>query len=117
MRPLVLIADDDAFIREVFREMLSAYDVVEAENGARAVDLYREKRPDLVLMDILMPEKDGIQATADIVKEDPEAKVIGVSAFASVKGEDMRKAGAREVMSKPVRMSEMMATVRSYIGE
>ncbi|WP_394296327.1 response regulator [Methanomassiliicoccus luminyensis] len=95
--------------------MLEGYDVVEAENGLRAVQLYAERRPQLVLMDILMPEMDGIEATREILKMDPRAVVIGVSAFASVKGEEMMRAGAKEVLSKPVRMPDLLAKVRSYI--
>jgi len=117
MSDLILIADDDDFIRDVLREMLSRYEVIEAENGARAVKLFEEHRPRLVLMDILMPEMDGIQATKEIMSMNGGAVVLGISAFAAVKGEEMLRAGAKEMISKPVRMPELLATVRRYLGE
>jgi two-component system chemotaxis response regulator CheY len=115
MSPLILIADDDDFIREVLREMLSRFDIVEAENGAKAVELYRKDRPQMVLMDILMPEMDGIEATRRIMGMDHNAIVLGVSAFAAVKGDDMLKAGAKEVLSKPVKMSDLLNKVQRYL--
>lgn len=117
MSALILIADDDDFIRDVLREMLSPYEVIEAENGARAVKLYQEHRPRLVLMDILMPEMDGIQATKEIIRLNGGAVVLGISAFAAVKGEEMLRAGAKEMISKPVRMPDLLAKVRQYLQE
>ena len=115
MSALILIADDDDFIRDVLKEMLSRYEVVEAENGARAVQQFQAHRPHLILMDILMPEMDGIQATRKILGMDKDAVVLGFSAFAAVKGEDMLRAGAREIISKPVRMPELLEKVQTYL--
>ncbi len=112
----ILVADDDDFIRDMLREMLSSFEVIEADSGAKAVQLFKEKRPHLVLMDILMPDMDGIEATREILLIDRNAVVLGVSAFAAVKGEGMLKAGAKEVISKPIRISDLMAKVRRYLG-
>ena len=80
----VLICDDAAFMRMMIKDILSknGYNVVgEAENGAKAVEKYNELKPDLVLMDITMPEMDGIQALKKIKEGDANAKVIMCSAM------------------------------------
>ena len=79
----ILICDDAAFMRMMIKGILGkgGYDVVgEAENGLKAVEKYKELSPDLVLMDITMPEMDGIQAVKEIKKIDANAKVIMCSA-------------------------------------
>jgi len=80
----VLIVDDAAFMRYALRTILekNGFEVVdEAENGAVGVRKYKECNPDLVTMDITMPEMDGIQALKEIRKSDPNAKVVMVSAL------------------------------------
>ena len=80
----ILICDDAAFMRMMIKDILSknGYNVVgEAENGAIAVDKYKELHPDLVLMDITMPEMDGIQALKNIKAADGGANVIMCSAM------------------------------------
>ena len=74
----VLIADDSEFMRSLLREILEGeYEIVdEAENGVEAIELYNEYDPDLVMMDIVMPIRDGIEATDEITDTDPNAKVI-----------------------------------------
>lgn len=111
----VLIADDDELLRDVLKTMLSDFDVIEADSGKRAVVLYQMHRPDVVLMDIVMPEMDGIEATKEIIRIDPDAVVIAITAYAPTKGGDMLKAGAREVISKPIRRAELIEKIRKYI--
>jgi len=80
----VLIVDDAAFMRMMLRDILTknGYEVAgEAENGAQAVERYKEVKPDLVTMDITMPEMDGITAVREIKKIDPAAKIVMVSAM------------------------------------
>jgi two-component system, NarL family, response regulator LiaR len=74
-----IIADDDPFARKMIKESLQRAGVIviaEAHNGRQAVDLTRHYRPDVVLMDVVMPELDGIAATRRIVKEMPEQKIV-----------------------------------------
>lgn len=80
----VLIVDDAAFMRMSIRNMLQNYDfeiVGEAENGLMAVEKYKELQPDIVTLDITMPEMDGLQALREIKKIDPAASVVMVSAL------------------------------------
>ncbi|HPA44288.1 MAG TPA: response regulator [bacterium] len=100
----ILIVDDSYFMRMVLRSMLKRekHEVLEAEDGDKAVCLYRENRPELVTLDITMPVKDGIEAAREILQEDPSAKIIMVTAL----GQEsiMKKAislGIREFVVKP----------------
>ncbi len=111
----ILIADDDELLREVLKTMLSDFEVIEADTGRKAVVLYRMHEPDAVLMDIIMPEMDGIEATKRIIKMDPDAVIIAITAYAPTKGKDMLEAGAREVISKPIRRNELVEKIRKYI--
>ena len=82
----ILICDDAAFMRMMIKDILTknGYNVVaEAENGLKAVEKYQETKPDLVLMDITMPEMDGIQALKKIKSVDPNASVVMCSAMVS----------------------------------
>jgi len=80
----ILIVDDAAFMRMMIKDILEKndYEVVgEAQDGVEAVEKYKELSPDLVTLDITMPEKDGITALKEIMAEDPNAKVIMCSAM------------------------------------
>jgi two-component system chemotaxis response regulator CheY len=112
--PKVLVVDDAAFMRVTLRNVLApaGYDVEEAVNGAEAVVKYREVRPDIVTMDITMPEKDGIEATKEIVQSDPTARVIIVSALGQ---EKMVKqailSGAKDFIVKPFQPDRVLDAI------
>ncbi|MHC1588721.1 MAG: response regulator [Methermicoccaceae archaeon] len=110
----VLITDDEEILRELIKEMLSDFDVIEAENGEQAVEMFSKHKPDVVLMDIMMPVMDGVEATKRILEMDPDANVVAVTAF-STKGEDMLKAGAKEVLLKPISLDVLIDTVEKYL--
>ena len=100
----VLIVDDSDFMRNLLREILDGdYQVVaEAENGVEAVELYQEHEPDVVMMDIVMPIRDGIEATESIKEIDPSATVIMCTSVGQE--EQMKnaiKAGASGYITKP----------------
>jgi two-component system chemotaxis response regulator CheY len=105
MTKRILIADDAAFMRRVLKDMLSkhGFEVVgEAQNGVEAVVKYKELKPDLVTLDITMPEKDGIQALKEIISFDKNAKIIMMSAMgqeAFVKEAVLN--GAKDFIVKP----------------
>ena len=101
----ILICDDAAFMRMMIKDILTknGYNVVgEAENGLKAVEKYSETKPDLVLMDITMPEMDGIQALKKIKEQDPGATVIMCSAMGQqAMVIESIQAGAKDFIVKP----------------
>lgn len=116
----VLICDDAAFMRMMIKDILSknGYNVAgEAENGAKAVEKYAELKPDLVLMDITMPEMDGIQALKEIRKIDGSAKVIMCSAMGQqAMVIESIQAGAKDFIVKPFAPERVLEAVKKVVG-
>ena len=116
----ILISDDAAFMRMMIKDILTknGYNVVgEAENGARAVEKYNELKPDLVLMDITMPEMDGIQALKKIKENDPSALVIMCSAMGQqAMVIESIQAGAKDFIVKPFQADRVLEAVKKAIG-
>ena len=120
MSRTVLICDDALFMRTMLGNILkqAGFQVVgEAENGNQAVDRYRELKPDLVTMDIVMPEKGGIDAVRDIVKEDPTARILMCSAMGQ-QGlvVEAIQAGAKDFVVKPFQPSRVLEAVQRVLG-
>jgi two-component system chemotaxis response regulator CheY len=120
MAKRILIVDDAAFMRMMIKDILSknGFEIVgEAENGARAIEAYKDLKPDLVVMDITMPEVDGITAVREIKKIDPEAKVIMCSAMGqqSMVIESIQS-GARDFIVKPFQADRVIEAVKKVIG-
>ena len=111
----ILIVDDNDDLRYLLRIMLAEYITLEARNGSEAVGMFKVQKPDLVLMDILMPVMDGIDATKEIIKIDPYAKIIAITAYAS-KAETIIQAGAKEVIQKPMRKKTLLKKTRKYLA-
>lgn len=116
----VLVVDDAAFMRMMVKDILSknGYEVVgEAENGLKALERYQELKPDLVTMDITMPEMDGISAVKEIKKVDPNAKVIMCSAMGQqAMVIEAIQAGARDFIVKPFQPDRVLEAVRKAVG-
>lgn len=117
----VLICDDAAFMRMMIKDILSknGYNVAgEAENGARAVEKYAEVKPDLVLMDITMPEMDGIQALKKIKEGDPGAKIIMCSAMGQqAMVIEAIQSGAKDFIVKPFQADRVLEAIKKILGE
>ncbi len=113
----IMVVDDDDSIREIIKVMLKDYEVIEAANGLDAIKLYAQMKPDIVLMDVSMPILDGVEATREIVKMDPNAVVIGLTAFARSKGKDMIEAGAKEVVEKPFTRRMLKGIIEKYFAK
>ena len=115
----VLIADDLKFIKLVLRELLekAGFRVVgEASNGEEAVELYQDKRPDVVLMDITMPKMDGLAALKQILKFDPQAKVIMCSALGQQNLiAQALQLGAKDFIVKPFREERVIAAIKAIL--
>ena len=120
MSQTVLIVDDAAFMRMMIKDILekNGYEVVgEAENGNVAVEKYKELSPDLVTMDITMPEKDGISALKEIKEVDPDAKVIMCSAMGQqAMVIDAIQAGAKDFIVKPFQADRVIEAVSKALG-
>ncbi len=116
----VLIVDDAAFMRMMIRDVLSknGYEILgEAENGQKAIEKYRELKPDLVIMDITMPEVDGIQAVKEIMKISNDAKIVMCSAMGQqAMVIEAIQAGARDFIVKPFQADRVIEAVRKVIG-
>ncbi len=120
MSARILIVDDAAFMRMMIKEILTknGYTVVgEASDGAQAVEKYKELKPDLVTMDITMPEMDGIQALKEIRANDTGAKVIMCSAMGQqAMVIDAIQAGARDFIVKPFQAERVIEAIRKALG-
>ena len=116
----VLIVDDAAFMRMMLKDIITknGYEVVgEAENGAKAVEKYKEVTPDLVTMDITMPEMDGISALKNIRSIDSNAKVVMCSAMGQqAMVIEAIQAGARDFIVKPFQADRVLEAVKKVIG-
>lgn len=123
----VLIVDDHAMVRQGLRTFLELQNVTtqpievagEAINGVQAVELARTLQPDIILLDLVMPEMDGIQATAQIMESNPNARVIILTSF----GEEEKvlpaiRAGAQGYLLKDIPPNELVQAVREvYLGK
>lgn len=120
MSQTILIVDDAAFMRMMIKDILvkNGYNVVgEAENGNVAVEKYKELNPDLVTMDITMPEKDGITALKEIREYDPNAKVIMCSAMGQqAMVIDAIQAGAKDFIVKPFQAERVLEAVSKALS-
>jgi len=116
----ILIVDDAAFMRMMIKDILSknGFTVVgEAENGLKAVEKYKELSPDLVIMDITMPEMDGIQAVKQIKSVDPSAKIIMCSAMGQqAMVIEAIQAGAKDFIVKPFQAERVVEAVKKVVG-
>ena len=118
----VLIVEDNELNMKLFHDLLEAhgYETVGTRNGIEALDLARKHHPDLILMDIQLPEVSGLEVTKWI-KEDDDLRaipVIAVTAFA-MKGDEqrIRQGGCEAYISKPISIGTFLETVRRYLGE
>lgn len=116
----ILIVDDAAFMRMMIKDILTKnnFEVVgEAADGLQAIDKYMELKPDLVTMDITMPEMDGITALKAIKEKDPTAKIIMCSAMGQqVMVIDAISAGANDFIVKPFQADRVVEAIEKALG-
>jgi two-component system cell cycle response regulator DivK len=118
----VLIVEDNELNMKLFHDLLDAhgYQTLQTRSGIEALRLARERRPDLILMDIQLPEVSGLEVTRWL-KDDEELReipVVAVTAFA-MKGDEqrIRQGGCEAYISKPISIGTFLETVRRYLGE
>ena len=120
MSKTVLIVEDNELNMKLFHDLLEAhgYGTLETRNGAEVLNIAREKKPDLILMDIQLPEISGLDVTRWL-KEDKELRhipVIAVTAFA-MKGDEqkIREGGCEDYISKPISVTNFIETIEKYL--
>ena len=116
----IMLVDDAAFMRMMIKNTLNQNgynDVVEAQDGAEAVKKYEEEKPDLVFMDITMPNMDGLQALKKIKEGDPGARVVMCTAMGQESMVvDAIKSGAKDFIVKPFNAERIVQTVTAILG-
>jgi two-component system, chemotaxis family, chemotaxis protein CheY len=114
----VMIVDDSLFMRNHITRLLAqnGYDTVSAEDGEQALSNYRRDRPDAVLMDIMMPRKDGLEALSEIRQIDPQARVIMLTALdQEVAVTRAIHLGAKDFLVKPASPERLLTALRSTL--
>ncbi|MEE8390802.1 MAG: response regulator [Anaerolineae bacterium] len=114
----IMIVDDSLFMRNHLSKLLTknGYEIILAENGEMAVNTYRQSRPDVVLMDITMPRKDGLQALAEIREFDAMAKVIMLTALdQELAATQAIHLGARDFLVKPVPSNRLLMALQRVL--
>lgn len=121
MSKKILIVDDAPIVRLMLKDIIEyhGYEICgEASNGQEAIEMYKEMKPELVTMDIIMPEKDGIEALEAILEFDPNAKVVMVTAIDQ--RESLMKAirlGATDYIVKPFENDRVISAVMKAMGD
>jgi len=121
--PRILIIDDEQDLRLILREALEyvGYEVVEAGDGDEGLQHYRETPADLIITDILMPGKGGLETIGELQREDPHVKIIAISGGSPCGHVDVldiaKQLGARWVLRKPFRLPDMCQAVREALQD
>ena len=117
----MLIVDDASFMRNSLKYIVEngGHTVIGmAKDGQEALKIYRKSRPDVVTLDVLMPRMDGFSALKAIIKEDPKAKVIMVTAIGNEdKQEEARKLGAAGYIRKPFKQTDIVDEIKRVLGQ
>lgn len=116
----IMLVDDAAFMRMMIKNALSQNgysDFIEAQDGVEAVKKYEEEKPDIVIMDITMPNMDGLQALKKIRENDSSAKIVMCTAMGQESMVvDAIKSGAKDFIVKPFNADRIVQTVKSILG-
>ncbi len=113
----ILLIEDDELIRLTCKNILNkaSFDIIQADNGKTGLDLYRQERPDVVITDILMPDKEGLETILDIRKVNPNAKIIAMSGGGSTQNMSFlkiaEKVGATCILPKPFKPDSLLSVI------
>ena len=119
----IFVIDDDSEIRDVLKDILarSGYEVMVAADGAEALTLQKATPADLIITDIIMPQKEGLETIMEYRRDFPSVKIIAMSGGGKVEPETYLEAanllGAQAALSKPFGLAEMLATVKKLLAE
>ena len=119
----ILIIDDNTRLRQLLRRMLEqgGYKVVDARDGKEGIELYRQAPTDLIITDVVMPEKDGIETILELKRDFPDVKIIATSGDSRALGAQyclsaMKALGAEYVFTKPFRRKELLDAVHELLN-
>ena len=117
----ILICDDSILARKSLKDAINSYasgaTFYEATNGEQSVSLYKEHHPDMILHDIVMPLKDGISATKEIIKENADATIIIVSSVGTqLQLKKAIEAGAKDFIQKPINQAQIDRLINIHLG-
>ena len=115
----ILLVDDSSFMRMMLKDILKIkYEIAgEAANGKEAIEMYKKLKPDLMTIDMIMPQLNGIDALKEIVKADPKAKIVMVSAMGQeILVEEAISSGAKAFIIKPFQPEKVMEIVDKVIA-
>ncbi len=120
--PKILIIDDEAPVRKMLSKLLTThnYETLEAENGKVGIKLYNEHHPDLIITDLIMPEKEGMECIRELKKINPDIKIIAISG-GGVTNSDIylkvaKKLGAIRTFSKPIRNNDLIKAIEEILS-
>jgi len=115
----ILVIDDDEPTRDSVRAMLepAGYQVIEAADGEDGIELYRQTQVDLVILDILMPGKEGIETIRELKRDYPEVRIIAISGSGIHYLTAAEEFGALRTFIKPLRRQELLEAVKEILGE
>ena len=119
----ILIIDDEDELRSMLRQLLeqAGYEVTEAVNGAEGIQLYEQDTHDLIITDIIMPEKEGVETIIALRRADPDLPIIAISGGGRLDATDFltmtKKLGARRTLSKPFRRDQLLEAVGECLAE
>jgi len=120
MAKKILIVDDSLFMRMTLRNnLIGEYEIVEADTGAEALEQFQKEKPDLVLLDIVMPqgEEEGIRVLKEMMKNNPQAQVVMITAVGQEAIiEECKKLGAKDYIVKPFDEKLVNETVEKYLS-
>ena len=120
-RTRILLIDDESAVRALIKEALSeaGYVVLEAANGKEGLECYRNSRTDLVITDLIMPEKEGIETIMELCHDFPDVKIIAISGGSKFDSQsNLRMAqmlGAKNVLAKPFNIADLVEVVREVL--
>ncbi|OGR11241.1 MAG: histidine kinase [Desulfobacterales bacterium RIFOXYA12_FULL_46_15] len=117
----ILIIDDEPSVRKMLGKLLekNSYACIEAVNGKQGIQIFKENKPDLVISDLIMPEKEGIETIRELKKLDPDVKIIAISG-GGITGPEVYldlalKLGASKVFSKPVSNTRLISAIKELL--
>ena len=117
----VLIIDDDELVRMTFKSIISraGYTIFEADNGSKGLDLFKKEKPQVVVTDILMPDKEGLETITEMREFNSDAKIIAISGGGSTNNMSFlqlaKEVGADHTLSKPIRPSALLTAIEALL--